>query len=661
MGGSPGRARRAVRRRAALLLTALGLGMLVLGLGAAQATPRTTPQANGSHAGALPPFAPAVLPSADKATRFQVDFVLNRDGSVEVTENITWQFPGDERHGIERLIKVRAGYQEREDTYREYEMSDVSATSPSGAPDDVSVSQFGAYQRIRVGSPSETVSGVQSYVVKYTLANYVNSFPDHAEFYFNLIDPSNENDYANVSARVTGPAPIDRVECFYGELGSSTRCEGTAGATATFTAPNAQRGQGVSILASLPRTAFDTLEPDLREGGVSDEGSVVTSEAAKTLGVLGIGAGVTLPLLAAGLMGALVYTRGRDEQYAGLTPGLKPGLGQAGEVVKGRAPTVAVQFTPPEGVQPGMLGTIVDESANTVDVAATVVDLAVRGFLTMEETQSGVFGRTDWRLTRTSQDTDTVLHPYESALLTGIFSTGDSVLLSDLKNHFSTTLKSVQEAMYAEVVQRGWFRKSPQLQRGIWTGLGKLLVFGGFMSIWWIGGGFSAFFRGHGLAVPPGVVLGVGIMLTGAVLWFMGKRMAARTADGSAVLAQSLGFRQYLVTAEANQIRWEEAQEIFSRYLPYAIVFGVAERWAGTFEKVAEAAAAAGHSILMPTWYIGHGDFTSFGSLASGMDSFATTAGGTFTSTPGSSGSSGFSSGGGFSGGGGGGSSGGSW
>jgi uncharacterized membrane protein len=127
------------------------------------------------------------------------------------------------------------------------------------------------------------------------------------------------------------------------------------------------------------------------------------------------------------------------------------------------------------------------------------------------------------------------------------------------------------------------------------------------------------------------------------------------------VLAQAKGFKQYLVTTEANQIRWEEAQDIFSRYLPYAIVFGVASQWAATFEQVARAAAAAGHTITPPFWYVGSGDFGSFSNIASGMDSFATTAGGTFTSTPGSSGSSGFSSGGGFSGGGGGGSSGGSW
>ena len=113
-------------------------------------------------------------------------------------------------------------------------------------------------------------------------------------------------------------------------------------------------------------------------------------------------------------------------------------------------------------------------------------------------------------------------------------------------------------------------------------------------------------------------------------------------------------------TAEASQIRWEEAQDVFSRYLPYAIVFGVASQWASTFQQVAEAAAAAGHPLVMPTWYLG-GDYGSFGGIADGMDSFASTAGSTFTSTPGSSGGSGFSSGGGFSGGGGGGGGGGSW
>jgi hypothetical protein len=608
--------------------------------------------------------ASALQADDDKATRFHVDFELNADGSVDVTENITWQFPsGEERHGIERLIKVRAGYQDRDDAYRVYEMSNVSAQSPSGAPDDVTVTTFGAFDRIRVGDPDRTVSGTQTYVVRYTLADYVNGFDDHAEFYFNLVDPSNANTYENVSATVRGPAPVDRTDCFFGELGSTQRCSSTPGETAQFSAGTVPPEQGVSILASLPRAAFGPLEPALREGAVAEDGTVVTSSAARALGALSIGAGVTLPVLAAALMGFLVWTRGRDEQYAGVTPGLTPGVGQRREVVRGQAPAVAVQFTPPAGVQPGMLGTIVDESANTVDVAATVVDLAVRGHLTLEETAIGVFDRTDWRLSRTDSTREgrEALHLYERHLLDGIFATRDTVLLSELKNHFKSTLESVQAAMYDEVVARGWFRRSPQAQRAVWTGLGTFMVFGGILATFWFGSGLSAMTAGSGFPVPPAAVLSGGVVLAGAIFWLLGRRMAARTAEGSAVLAQSMGFREYLVTAESSQIRWEEAQEIFSRYLPYAIVFGVAEKWAKTFEQVAAAAAAAGHTVASPWWYTGPHGYGSFSNLASGMDSFASTAGGTFTSTPGSSGSSGFSAGGGFSGGGGGGSSGGSW
>jgi Predicted membrane protein len=187
---------------------------------------------------------------------------------------------------------------------------------------------------------------------------------------------------------------------------------------------------------------------------------------------------------------------------------------------------------------------------------------------------------------------------------------------------------------------------------------------GGLVSGWFLGFQSADTDRVGGLsfAIPSGIVLAGGLLVAGAIIWVLGQRMAAKTAGGSAVLAQSLGFKQYLVTAEARQIRFEEAQDIFSRYLPYAIVFGVADRWAGTFSEVAEAATAAGQSIGMPGWYIfaGSGGFGNFGGIASGMDSFSTMASGTFTSTPGSSGGSGFG-GGGFSGGGGGGGGGSSW
>src|SRR4029453_12748533 len=150
-------------------------------------------------------------------------------------------------------------------------------------------------------------------------------------------------------------------------------------------------------------------------------------------------------------------------------------------------------------------------------------------------------------------------------------------------------------------------------------------------------------------------------VIAGLVLLFVAPRMPARTAKGTAALAQARGFREYLVTAEANQIRFEEGEDIFSRYLPFAIVFGVTERWAKVFQDL----AASGAAVATPAWYVGSSyaqagvfNYLAFGSA---MNTFSTeTCGSIAASTPSSSGSSGFG-GGGFSGGGGGGGGGGSW
>ncbi|MGZ4780510.1 MAG: DUF2207 domain-containing protein [Oryzihumus sp.] len=613
----------------------------------------------------------ALAADGEHIVSFTAAYDVQADGGMDVTETLVWDFGGGEHHGIKRYVITQQGYQNSTTQHRVYEMSDVSASSPSGAPADVDVSQLGANTVIRVGDPNQTVEGTQTYVIRYHLAHVVNGFPDHVELFWNVTGDQTSIPTDKVSVTVHGPAAVTKAACYYGAQGSKTQCAAQPGATATFSAGPIPAYQQVSVVSSFPTTAFTNTSPDLRSGGTdtsgsfAEGGSTLSPAAASAVSLLGVGAGVTVPVLAAALMGFLVWTRGRDEQYAGLTPGLTPADGAEGQVVRGSRPgAVAVQFQPPQGVQPGMVGTIIDETANTIDVSATVVDLAVRGFLTVREVPGeGMFSRTDWELTALPPPAGEELLTYEQVLLNGIFRESNPVMLSALKNQFAPTLSSVQSDMYAEVVRRGWFRKSPQSQRRVWTGLGMALVIVGVGSGWFFGLNSSAVDAraGLGLPIPSGIILAAGLVIAGLIVNLLGRRMAARTASGSAVLAQSLGFKQYLLTAEANQIAFDEAANIFSRYLPFAIVFGVADRWAKVFADVAQAAAAAGQTMVMPSWYVfGPGGFGGFQDIAHGVDSFSTTASGTFTSTPGSSGSSGFG-GGGFSGGGGGGGGSGSW
>ena len=129
----------------------------------------------------------------------------------------------------------------------------------------------------------------------------------------------------------------------------------------------------------------------------------------------------------------------------------------------------------------------------------------------------------------------------------------DDCRLSSLKNNFASTLKSVQSHMYTEVVRRGWFDRSPQSQRSGWVGLGTVLMVIG-PAIFFFGAGGLAAVIGGGLGGAAGA-LAAGLFVTGLVVRILGKRMAARTAEGTAVLVQSRGFEEYLRTAEADQIK----------------------------------------------------------------------------------------------------------
>jgi uncharacterized membrane protein len=117
------------------------------------------------------------------------------------------------------------------------------------------------------------------------------------------------------------------------------------------------------------------------------------------------------------------------------------------------------------------------------------------------------------------------------------------------------------------------------------------------------------------------------------------------------------GFKELFDAGEGERQRFAESKQLFSQYLPYAIVFGMAEKWAATFQALGLTPQEMG----LGTWY-----FSPYGynpiTFGYAMSSFSTvTTGSIAAAAPSSSGSSGFGGGGGFSGGGFGGGGGGSW
>ncbi|MET1007987.1 MAG: DUF2207 domain-containing protein [Propionibacteriaceae bacterium] len=583
--------------------------------------------------------------------RYDVTATAAPDGTVDVRLDFDFDFSDTEGHGPYVTLPLRQAIEGDPDHYRSFSITDIRASSPSGAPAGVDTETDGGALAIKVGDEDIEVQGRQSYQLAYRIKGVVNPGVGAAgedEIFWNIIGSQWEVPLNDITVTLTGPAAVGRSACFVGKVGSTTACDQASASadSARYAQASVEPGSGLTVLADWPAGTFVDAQPVLvprRNLGNTFTLNPLTGALAGAVVVLG---GAALLQQA--------RRRGRDQQYLGLTPGLTPtGADTGSTTVRDRRAPVAVQFTPPAGVRAGELGTLVDEVAHPHDVTATIVDLAVRGHLRIEEVPADDPAKAkpkdkSWRLVKLDRvEGQQKLLDYERLIFNKLFASGDSVELDQLGESFKGALGETQTKLYEAVTERGWFSANPRSVRMRWYGLGAALVVGGAVLALVL-----ALTLGWGL-------IGVAVALVGVVTLVLAHGMPARTAEGTAVLAQTLGFKTYLETAEAEQLKFEEGEDIFSRYLPYAIAFGVAEHWAKVFADL----AAQGRWVPEPTWYVGaqYGLFAAGGSgFSESLGAFSQSATSSMTSaTYGAGGGSGAS--GGFSGGGVGGGGGGGW
>ncbi|HYN75046.1 MAG TPA: DUF2207 domain-containing protein [Candidatus Limnocylindria bacterium] len=583
---------------------------------------------------------PAQADAGESINSYVVTATVATDGTMAVTEIIDYDFGGNQRHGIYRTIPVRYPY---DDTYdRVLEVDQIQVTSD--APADLETSNEGDTLVLRIGDPDRTVSGPHTYTISYRVRGALNAFPDHVELSWNAIGAEWDAPIARARVTVTMPGDVTDAVCFEGPTYSQLPCDLADAEVdpvlfadqARFEAYELSPYEGLTVVVGAPLDSVDAgaAEPILDERfSVTRAFAITPATVAGALTVLVLGVGGVL---------LLVWQRGRDRRWPGVTPGLDPPSGTSGEERRPlfTAPEGAIEFRPPRDLRPGQVGLLLDERADVLDVSSSVVDLAVRGYLRIEELpREGWFHSRDWRLVWLGKDPAGLL-PYESRLLGDLFASGNDVLLSDLKQHFAPQLAQVRKDLEADAVSQGFFRSRPATTRLAWGVVGAVALALGVGLTYLLAVGTHA-----GL-------IGLAVIVVGALLLFFSGRMPARTAKGSAAYAQVLGFRRYVATAEVEQLRYEESVDVFSRYLPYAMVFGETDRWAKALAGLAAAqVATAGVSSL--GWYVGPTGW-DFGSLGSSLGSFAESSGSTFAASAASSGGSGGFSGGGFGGGGGG-------
>jgi uncharacterized membrane protein YgcG len=551
---------------------------------------------------------PAAAQRSLSIERFVAAIVVDRDGGIDVTETITAKFTGS-WNGIYRTVPV--DYHTPQGFNWTLRLELLGATTPDGQPLQVESERDRHYIKYKIWVPGAE-DATRTLVLRYRAANGLRFFEDHDELYWNVTGDEWDVPIEAASALIRLPpgATGIRAISFNGAYGSTAQ-------DATIVT------EGTTIQVTMPHRL------EFHEGLTAvvgwDKGLVVEPTATdRALGFLASNWPLGIPIVVLLGMFAIWRRVGRDPS---------------------RLP-IAVQYEPPDSLTPAEAGTLMDQSADMRDITATVVDLAVRGYLKIEERDEkmllGLLNKRDYLFRRLPPPAGArALEPHESRVLEGIFENGGGeVKLSDLDNEFYQHLPGIKKSIFTRLVGRGFYRSSPASVKGRW--LVGAVVLGGLI----LGAGTATAARLNMTPLP----FVVAAIASGLIIAGFGAIMPARTVQGARVLERVLGFEEFLRRVESDRYqRLVKTPEMFERFLPFAMAFGVERRWAKAFQDIYREP---------PTWYVGTTagpfDLNGFSSRLGDLSSRAQSA---MTSSPRSSGGSGFSGGssGGGSGGGGGG------
>jgi len=315
------------------------------------------------------------------------------------------------------------------------------------------------------------------------------------------------------------------------------------------------------------------------------------------------------------------------------------GKGQDAAKVK----VIVPYYHPPEDIRPYLLGSVKDEHVDIIDITSTIVDTAYRGYIKIKELEgSTLFGMNiggkDYELTKLKPFDD--LSESEKKIMDGIFDKADSTKISDLKNKFYLKLPDIRDNIYKEMTDKGYFNKRPDEVRRNYVMFGIGILIAGIILL--VINGFLVTVFYYPLMLTPSIAViigGIGVITISQV-------MPAKTAYGSKIYEQLLGFKMYMEVAERFRVQ-DLTPETFEKFLPYAMIFGIEKKWGERFKDICK---------VPPSWFEGSTNVWTTIYLTNALMTFNTSTASAFTSAPQSSGRGGMgwgSRGGGWSGGGG--------
>jgi uncharacterized membrane protein len=556
----------------------------------------------------------AALPAAARQLaikHFDVQITVHPDATIEVTEIIEAHFTGS-WNGLYRTIPVE--YTTPQGFNYTLFLDVLGVTDDDGHPLKYETSHERGYKKFKIWVPGAN-DATRTVILRYRAEDGLKFFEDHDELYWNITGNEWDVPIESATAKIELPAGVTGVR--------------TLGLTGSYGA----REQDADIETQGNVINVRTRRPLAFHEGITavigwDKGFVhEPGPTAHAILFLRSNWPLGIPIFVFVVMFWLWYTRGRDP----------------------RGQPITVQYEPPDRLSPGEAGTLVDNEAAMRDVTATLVDLAVRGYMVIEQKEKdellGLMHHKEYIFHLKKPPADWKdLRSHEREILDAFFEGGarDSVKLSELQNHFYTHLPAIRDSIFDALMADNYYLHRPDKVRQVYLAAGLVL---GIAMV--AGAGILS----QSLGVAP-LAMAVAGFATGGIICGFGYFMPARTITGARTLEKVLGFEDFLGRVEEPRFeRVDKTPEMFEKFLPYAMALHVEKKWVKAFDGIYR---------QPPQWYQGYygSNFTLY-FLLNDLSLMSNQAGSVMASSPRSSGGSGFGgggfSGGGFGGGGGGG------
>jgi Predicted membrane protein (DUF2207) len=496
--------------------------------------------------------------SVDYIAHFDSVIKVEKSGTLDITETIDY-VSDIRKHGIFREYPTM--YKDRAGNTIVVGFT-VNQILMDGKPIDYVIENAYNGKIIKIGNPAGFITpGKHVYTINYHTTRQIGFFKDHDELYFNITgngwSVSIESAKANVILPDLIPSNAIEVEGYTGRLGQKEkdfRAIVTGHEVHLETIRTLQPNEGVTVVVSWPK------------GFVTEPTMVI-----KIFWFLKD----NLTVLWIFLMTVIVLI------YYGFTYLAIRRKSQAGVIIP--------LFEPPLGFSPGRIRFIAQMGYDSVAFAAEIVELAVKGLLTIDYEKK--FFNSSYILKKQQTiENSTIqnLNKEQKAIFDTLLSSRISLELGTKNNTIIQDAVTQQKTILESELSYNYLDFNSEK-----LGVGLLISGCALVPI-------LPFLRFSGGELFCLALLGC----INLIFFYLSKTY---TTAGRKIMDQIQGFKMFLETTEIERMKVvgtppTKTPELYEKYLPYAIALGVEEAWTKQFAPIFKRLEVQGHSYK-PGWY----------------------------------------------------------